>query len=169
MCWYFQWLFPRPLARSSQVSAITYNVAAADLWGFFEAKTIRSTIVATAAEQALWQAERMADISAKSRLIKANGDLKKLEASLSDDPQSNEGSKQLAVRAAEVEGNRAISLARYHRYELASVAFQAGVVLAFAEILTGLTAIGWLSGFAGIFGFALLALASFAPQALHLS
>ena len=41
---------------------------------------------------------------------------------------------------------RDTALARYHQYEFASAAFQIGIVLASAEVITGIAALGWLSG-----------------------
>jgi len=161
--------FSESLARNAEISAITYNAAVGDLWGFFEAKTIRSTVVATAAEQALWEADRTTDAETKAKLLKANDNMKKVASALNDDPQNKEGSKQIADRAVETEGKRGIALARYHRYGLASATFQVGIVLAFAEVITGIAAMGWLSGLVGIFGIAFMALGWLAPQALHLS
>ncbi len=39
------------LGKSAQTDAISYNVEAANLWAFFQAKTIRKTTMETAAEQ----------------------------------------------------------------------------------------------------------------------
>ena len=39
-------------AKSAQTEAITRNVEAANLWSFFQARTIRQTTVRTAAEEA---------------------------------------------------------------------------------------------------------------------
>src|SRR3974377_310770 len=43
--------FSETLGKSAQTSAITYNVASNDLWAFFQAKTIRITVLSTAADQ----------------------------------------------------------------------------------------------------------------------
>src|SRR5579871_748218 len=40
------------LGKSAQTESITKNVEASNLWAFFQAKTIRRTVVQTAAEQA---------------------------------------------------------------------------------------------------------------------
>src|SRR3954466_5450898 len=39
------------LGKGAQTEAISKNVEASDLWGFYQAKTIRRTVVQTAAEQ----------------------------------------------------------------------------------------------------------------------
>src|SRR5215470_7467159 len=42
--------FSETLGKSAQTSAISDNVKASDLWAFFQAKTIRITVLRTAAE-----------------------------------------------------------------------------------------------------------------------
>src|SRR5215831_1428075 len=39
------------LGKSAQTSALNYNVEASNLWAFFQAKTIRRTLVETAAQE----------------------------------------------------------------------------------------------------------------------
>ena len=55
-----------------------------------------------------------------------------------------------AERAKEAEDKRELALARYHNYEFASAAFQIGIVLASAEVITDMVALGWLSGALGV-------------------
>jgi len=161
--------FSETLGKSSQTSAITYNVATSDLWSFFQAKTIRMTVLTTAAEQMQIEADRAADPDAKARLAKTIETWKKTAARYDDEPSTNEGRKQLAERAKEAEERRELALARYHQYEFASAAFQIGIVLASAEVITGIVALGWLSGLVGICGLGFMALGLWAPHALHLA
>ena len=144
--------FSETLGKSSQTSAITYNVAASDLWSFFQAKTVRMTVLTTAAEQMQIEADRTTDADAKARLLKAIDGWKKTAARYNDEPETKEGRKQLAERAKQAEENRELALARYHQYEFASAAFQIGIVLASAEVITGIAALGWLSGLLGVLG-----------------
>ncbi len=161
--------FSETLGKSSQTSAITYNVAASDLWSFFQAKTIRMTVLTTAAEQIQLEADRTTDADAKARLLKSIDGWKKTAARYNDEPETKEGRKQLAERAKEAEEKRELALARYHQYEFASAAFQIGIVLASAEVITGIAALGWLSGLLGVFGLGFMALGLWAPHALHLA
>src|ERR1700749_819097 len=62
--------FSETLGKSSQTQAITYNVATNDLWSFFQAKTIRSTVVSVAAERLQIEADRTTDPESKDRLTK---------------------------------------------------------------------------------------------------
>jgi hypothetical protein len=160
--------FSETLGKSSQTSAITYNVAASDLWSFFQAKTVRMTVLTTAVEQAQNEVDRTADAGAKAKLLKTIEGWKKTAARYNDEPETNEGRKQLAERAKQAEEKRELALARYHQYEFASAAFQIGIVLASAEVITGIAALGWLSGLLGVFGLGFMALGLWAPHALHL-
>jgi len=158
--------FSETLGKSAQTSAITLNVATNDLWAFFQAKTIRMTVLSTAAEQVQIEADRTTDADAKTRLLKAIDGWKKTVARYNDEPETGEGRKQLAARAKEAEEKRELALARYHQYEFASAAFQIGIVLASAEVITSIVALGWLSGLVGLGGLGFMALGLWAPHAL---
>jgi Domain of unknown function (DUF4337) len=75
----------------------------------------------------------------------------------------------LRAQAEKLEHDRDTWLARYHQYEFASAAFQIGIVLASAEVITSIAALGWLSGLVGIFGLGFMGLGLWAPHAIHLA
>ena len=160
--------FSETLGKSAQTAAITYNVTTNDLWSFYQAKHIRGTILRTAAEQLQLAADNSSSPDAKSRIQKVADGWKKTADRYDDDPQSHEGRKQLADRAKETEEKREHALARYHQYELASAAFQIGIVLASAEVITSMVVLGWLSGLAGVIGLGFMTLGLWAPHAVHL-
>jgi len=160
--------FSETLGKSSQTSAITYNVATNDLWSFFQAKTIRSTVLTTAAEQAQVEADRATDADSKAKLAKLVEGWKKTVARYNDEPETGEGRKQLAERAKEAEEKRELALARYHQYEFASAAFQIGIVLASSAVITGIVALAYLAAAVGVGGLGFMALGLWLPHALHL-
>jgi len=160
--------FSETLGKSAQTSAITYNVATNDLWSFFQAKTIRVTVLTTAAEQLQVELDRTTDQDGKARLLKTIDGWKKTVARYNDEPETKEGRKQLAERAKEAEESRELALARYHQYEFASAAFQIGIVLASAQVITGIAALGWISRMLGAVGLGFMALGLWVPHALHL-
>jgi hypothetical protein len=160
--------FSETLGKSAQTSAITLNVASNDLWAFFQAKTIRMTVLRTAAEQMEIEVDRTTDADAKARVLKTIDGWKKAAARYDDEPSTNEGRKQLSERAKEAEHQRDLALARYHQYEFASAAFQIGIVLASAEVITSMVILGWLSGMLGVAGLAFIGLGLWAPHAVHL-
>lgn len=159
--------FSETLGKSSQTAAITYNVTSNDLWAFFQAKTIRMAVLTTAAEQMQIEAERATDPAVKARLDKTIDTWKKTVARYDDEPASREGRKQLSERAKEAEEKRELAMARYHNYEFASAAFQIGIVLASAQVITGMVVLGWLSGLLGVLGLAFTGIGLWAPEAVH--
>lgn len=159
--------FSETLGKNAQTTAISQNVESNDLWAFFQAKTIRITVLTTAAEQMQIAADQATDQDAKTRLIKTIDAWKKSVARYNDEPSTNEGRKQLMARAQQAENKRELALARYHHYEFASASFQIGIVLASAEVITGIAALGWFSGLLGVAGLTLMAVGLWAPHAVH--
>src|SRR5881296_183359 len=43
--------FSETLGKGAQTAALAYNIEASNLWAFFQAKTIRQTVLRTAAEE----------------------------------------------------------------------------------------------------------------------
>jgi hypothetical protein len=155
------------LGKSAQTEAISKNVEASNLWAFFQAKTIRRTVVQTAADQA--RLGGAADDAAKAALQKQIDDWQKTAARYRSEPETGEGTEQLSERARHAEEERSIASAKYHHFELASAAFQIAIVLASATIITGIFALAWISGFVTLAGLVMTGLGLFAPHALHLA
>ena len=59
-------------------------------------------------------------------------------------------------------------MAKYHHYEIASAAFQIGIVLASAAVITSMIALAWFAGLLGVAGLGVLAFGLFAPHLLPL-
>ena len=80
-----------------------------------------------------------------------------------------EGTTELSRRALEEQEKRDTALARYHHYEIASAAFQIGIVLASATVITGMIVLAYLAGGSrdGL-GIGFTAIGLFAPHAVHL-
>ncbi len=153
--------FSETLGKGAQTEAISLNVQAANYWAFFQAKTIRRTVVQTAAEQA-----KLAPADpAVTAQIEA---WQKTAARYRTEPETGEGSEQLAEKAKHAEHERDTSLAKYHQFELASGAFQIAIVLASATIITGMVVLAWIAGLLGVGGLMFLGLGVFAPHAVHL-
>jgi hypothetical protein len=156
------------LGKGAQTESISKNVEAANLWSFFQAKTIRRTAVQTAAEGLKITVPGISDESQKAAALKQVEDWQKTAARYRSEPETNEGTEQLAERAKHAEHERDLALAKYHHFELASGAFQIAIVLASATIITGMIALAWISGLLALGGVAFTALGLFAPHAVHL-
>jgi hypothetical protein len=177
--------FSETLGKSAQTAAISYNVEASNLWAFFQAKTIRQTALQTGNE--ILKFERMKlDGGASSEAFKKAlndriDDWTKVAARYNSEPMQRparkevdlnppygEGRRELMALAMAAEKKRDTALERYHHYEVASAAFQIGIVLASATVITGMLALTWIALGLGVVGVGFMAIGLFAPQAVHL-
>ncbi len=156
------------LGKGAQTETISKNVEASNLWAFFQAKTIRRTVVQTAAEQARFTLGAIGDDAAKAAAQKQIDDWQKTAARYRSEPQTGEGTEQLAERAKHAEEDRDLATAKYHHFELGSAAFQIAIVLASATIITGILALAWISGLLTLAGIVVTALGVFDPHLLPL-
>jgi hypothetical protein len=156
------------LGKGAQTDAISKNVEASNLWAFFQAKSIRHTVVQTAADQSKLSLGTVGDDTAKAAAQKQIDAWQKTAERYRSDPKSGEGQEQLSERAKHAEEERDLAEAKYHHFELASAAFQIGIVLASATIITGMLVLAWISGLLALAGIAITALGIFMPHLLHL-
>jgi hypothetical protein len=156
------------MGKGAQTDALSKNVEASNLWAFFQAKTVRRTVVQTAAEQIKTQSAGTADEAVKAAMAKQVDDWQKTAARYRSEPETGEGSEQLAQRAKQAEHARDNAMAKYHHFEVASAAFQIAIVLASATIITGMLALAWGSVAVTLLGIAFTGIGLFAPHAVHL-
>jgi hypothetical protein len=160
--------FSETLGKSAQTEAIDANVKSSDTWAFFQAKDIRRITLNTAADQTALLAANVADPTAKAAIDKQMEAWRATAARYESDPKTGEGRKELAERAKEEEAKRDLALAKYHHYELSSAAFQVGIVLSSAAVITGTVALAWFGGALGVLGLMLMLFGFFAPHTLPL-
>lgn len=157
------------LGKSANTEALTLNIKVSDTWSFFQAKSIRRTVLIAAADEM------------KAGLISATGDTKDamnkqivawLETAAryqsEPKPEGGEGTRELAERAKAAEHERDTALARYHNYEFASAAFQIGIVLCSAAVITGMLILAWGACGVAVIGLLFVAFGLFAPHLIHL-
>jgi hypothetical protein len=156
------------MAKGAQTSALSYNVEASNLWAFFQAKTIRQTVVRTAGEMADIDRARSADPAVADTLAKRTDAWSKTVARWESEPETGEGRKELSARAKGAEDKRDTALAKYHHYEISSAAFQIAIVLASATVITGAMVLTWLSIGLGVVGVIFTGIGLLAPHAVHL-
>src|SRR5690348_15020816 len=159
--------FAETLGKAAQTEALSRNIEAANLWSFFQAKTIRMTTVRTASEEAELQLPG-ASADHKAVIAKRIEDWKKTAARYDSEPETQEGRKELAHRAKVAEAVRDRSLAAYHHYETASAALQIAIVLASAEVITGVAYLVWSAAGLGVIGLVFMFIGFLAPTAVHL-
>jgi hypothetical protein len=156
------------LGKGAQTESISKNVEASNLWAFFQAKSIRRTVVQTAADQGKLTLGTATDDAMKAAVQKQIDDWQKTAARYRSEPETGEGTEQLAEKAKEAEHLRDEATAKYHHFELASAAFQIGIVLASATIITGMLPLAWVAGLLTLAGLAMTVLGAWAPHLLHL-
>jgi hypothetical protein len=146
--------------KEAQFAAIEHNVGASDLYAFFQAKTIRVTVLRTAMDGAtLLAAEPGERAAARDKQLSTwKATIDRLES----DPASGEGRAELLMKAKELEKQRDVEIQSYHDFEFGSAALQLAIVIASAAVITeitllelislgflfaglGLALIGWLS------------------------
>jgi uncharacterized protein DUF4337 len=156
------------LGKGAQTEAIAKNVEASNLWAFFQAKSIRRTVVQTAADQGKLGLSTAGDDATKAALQKQIDDWQKTAARYRSEPETGEGTEQLSERAKHAEEERNLATEKYHHFEIASAAFQIAIVMASATIITGIMVLAWISGLLTLAGVAVTALGIFQPHLLPL-
>ena len=177
--------FSETLGKSAQTSALGLNVEASNLWAFYQAKTIRQTVTQSATEGLKLDLLKLDGETAvpatKAAITKRLGELDKVIARYNSEPMDRpvrkevninpaygEGRRELMALALAAEKKRDTALERYHHYEVASAAFQIGIVLASATVITGMVALSFLAAGLGFVGIGFMAIGLLAPHAVHL-
>ena len=137
------------LGKSAQTHALALNIEASDTWNFFQAKTIRQTMLRTNMENLKLQTD-VSKPEVEKQIATWQATIDRWES----EPSTNEGRKELIKKAKEIEAKRDGYLEQYHAYEFASLLIQLGIVL---SSVTLLTSIMWFS--AGSIGLGLGGLA----------
>jgi hypothetical protein len=161
--------FSETLGKSAQTAAIADNIKSSDTWNFFQAKTVRQTTLRAAADGLAVTLPAITNEESKVAIAKQIESWRNTVNRYESDPKEMDGRKELRAMAEKLEHERDTWLAKYHQYEFGSAAFQIGIVLASAAVITGIVALAWLASLAGVFGLGFMALGLLAPHALNLA
>src|SRR5271157_2410758 len=154
-------------AKKAQHLSMEKNIEASDLFNFFQAKRIRSTVVETAAGMLEAQKTALTDPKAQEAFEKQIGDFKATVARFEKDPKKPEDSLDaIEERANAAVESRESANRRLEHYELGSGLTQIAIVLASAAIITGISALIWFSVGLGALGAVLMAFGFLAPNLL---
>ena len=159
--------FSETLGKSAQTMGIELNIKASDTWNFFQAKTIRQTSLRTAAEAMTLQLDGLAEPTAKAAMTKQIDAWRATAARYESDPKDKDGRRELMAQAKQYELDRDTAMARYHNYEFGSAAFQIGIVLASAAVITGMILLVYASIGVALIGIMFSAMGLFAPNVPH--
>ena len=153
--------------KNAQNTALISNQDAANMWAFFQAKTIRMTTMVTAAESMEAIVAGVGSVADRAKALDQIAKWKATAARYQSEPDTNEGRKELAERAKAAEAKRDQALTAYHRLEYGSAAFQLGIVLASASVVTGVAMLAYIAAGLGIVGVFFTAIGWFAPTVLN--
>ena len=163
--------FSETFGKSAQTAALNYQIEASNLWNFFQAKNIRRTMTIVATEMAKIDAVAAGTDQHKAALAKQIDDWTKTAARYRSEPEAGggkgEGTVELARRALETEKLRDLHLNKYHNFEFASAAFQIGIVLASAAVITSMMGLAYAAIGVGLLGIVLTGTGLFVPELLH--
>jgi hypothetical protein len=153
--------------KHAQTASIAYNIQANDLWAFYQAKTIRSTILRTAIESAelLPKDGPQEALDARAKQLAS---WRKTADRYESDPASKEGRKELAERATATSELRDHKLNVYHEFEYASAALQLAIVMASAAVITELVLLELVAAGLGCVGLGLALIGWIAPMLIEL-
>src|SRR5215207_935670 len=152
---------------NAEQDATTNNITAANLWAFYEAKTIRRSNLQQLTEMVELE---LPDLSPE----RAERTRQRLEAwrataaRYESEPETNEGRKELAARAKAAEEARDRALAADNMFDYGSALLQLGIVVASASIVVAIPWLAWLGGGFGLLAVGFALLGWFAPTLIAL-
>jgi Domain of unknown function (DUF4337) len=154
-------------AKKAQHISTEKNIEASDLFNFYQAKRIRSTVVETASKTLEAQKTALVDAKAQDAFEKQIGDFKTIVERFEKDAKNPEDSLySIQERAKAATEAREFANRKLEHYEFGSGLTQIAIVLASAAIITGISALVWLSIGLGVVGALLVALGFVAPTML---
>lgn len=142
--------------------ATNNNILASNYFNFFQAKNMRQTAIRLAADEIefAWLNDPTLPEAAKAGLREKLEQYRKTIARLESEPETNEGKKELIVRAKEYEAKRDRALSQDPYFDYAEALLQIAIVLISVAIVANLGWLAFVGGAVGVVG-ALLAVNGF--------
>lgn len=134
--------------------AVNNNVLASNYFNFFQAKNMRQTSFALAADQLelAWLNDPALPPDAKAALKAKADTYRKTVARYESEPDTKEGKKELLLRAQEYEKLRDHALKQDPYFDYAEALLQIAIVLISVAIVAELTWLSFIGGALGILG-----------------
>jgi hypothetical protein len=154
-------------ARKAEHLSTEENIQASDLFNFYQAKKLRSTIAETAAQALEATASAVTDEKAHAAVEKQIADWKATVSNFAKDTKNPDDSLDRIQERAKAAGeSRDLSNHKLAHFEYASGALQIAIVLASAAIITTMPILARIAGLLGLIGAILMAFGYFAPALL---
>jgi hypothetical protein len=137
--------------NNSTKDAINGNVQASNAFGFYQAKNIRQTSYALAADEIehAWMNDTSLPEAARAALAAKLADYKKTVARYESEPDTGEGKKELMAKARAEEARRDRALKQDPYFDYAQALLQIAIVLISVSIVADQR---WLVGLGGALG-----------------
>jgi hypothetical protein len=137
--------------QNATKDALNSNIQASNDWNFFQAKNMRQTAYALAADELDlgWMADPAMPPEAKAALKAKAEAYRKTVARYESEPETGEGKKELVARAKQNETKRDHALKQDPYFDYAEALLQIAIVLISVSIVADVV---WLSFFGGIIG-----------------
>jgi hypothetical protein len=135
--------------------AVNNNVLASNYWNFFQAKNMRQTSFALAADQLelrLAQNDPALSPEAQAELRKKAEAYRKTVTRYESEPETREGKKELIARAKEYEVKRDHALKQDPYFDYAEALLQIAIVLISVAIVADVVWLSFIGGILGILG-----------------
>jgi hypothetical protein len=138
-------------SNNAMKEALNENIQASNTFAFYQAKNIRQTSYALAADEIelAWLSNPGMPESARAALRDKSADYRKTAARYESEPETGEGKKELLVKARAHEVSRDKALKQDPYFDYAEVLLQITIVLISVAIVADQR---WLIGFGLIFG-----------------
>ena len=158
--------FTEAAGSNAAADAIRQTVEASDTWAFFQAKTIRMTVLRTEAQSLELSSAEMKPGPGSDAAKKVIAEWRGTADRYDSDPESGEGRKELSDKAKKIMAERDDNAAANATYDLASGALQLGILLASAAVVTSVLWLAYIGAGLGLIGSGLGLMAWFAPHVL---
>ncbi|HWV54669.1 DUF4337 domain-containing protein [Pseudorhodoplanes sp.] len=137
--------------QNATKDALNSNVEASNYWNFFQAKNMRQTAYALAADEieAAWLATPGLPDEARAALKDKAAKYRATVARYESEPTTNEGKTELVARAKQLESKRDHALKQDPYFDYAEALLQIAIVLISVAIVADVV---WLSFFGGAVG-----------------
>ena len=135
------------MSKAYQTEVLTKQIEASNLWSFFQAKTIRSTVTKLTAETTQLTG-KASDPKTASALEKWDAAAKRYDS----EPETGEGKKELMEKAKAHEHERDMALRQDPWFDYAEALLQIAIVLTSVAILTGAHVLFWVPCALGLLG-----------------
>jgi Domain of unknown function (DUF4337) len=137
--------------QNATKEALNSNIQASNDWNFFQAKNMRQTAYALAADEfdLGWMADPAMPPEAKAALKEKAAKYRATVARYESEPETGEGKKELIARAKQNEAKRDHALKQDPYFDYAEALLQIAIVLISVSIVAD---VAWLSFFGGAIG-----------------